>query len=83
MGILIWIILGGLVGWIASTMLIRNSGAGVVANVIVGLIGGVIGGLLVNLVTRHPVLEFSLQGLFVAVLGAVVFLFVWNAAQRR
>lgn len=83
MGIISWIILGGLAGWVASKIVGRDQSMGIIANVIVGVIGAFVGGFIANLVGRNPVIGFNLSSFFVAVLGAVVFLAILNAIQRR
>ncbi len=83
MGIFSWIIFGGLAGWVASRLAGQNKSMGLIANIIVGVIGAFLGGLAANLVGRNPVIGFSLSSLFVAVLGAVVFLAVLSAIQRQ
>lgn len=50
MGILAWIIMGGLAGWIASIIMKKNASMGVLANILVGIVGAFIGGLLMSLV---------------------------------
>lgn len=81
MGIISWIILGGVAGWIASRMVGRGSSIGLVANVVVGIIGAFVGGFTANLVSRNNVIGFNLASFFVAVLGAVVFLAVLRAIR--
>lgn len=83
MGIISWIILGGLAGWVASKIVGQNRNMGLVASIVVGIIGSFIGGFIANLVGRNPVMSFSLSSFFVAVLGAVVFLAILSAIRGR
>jgi uncharacterized membrane protein YeaQ/YmgE (transglycosylase-associated protein family) len=83
MGVLSWIILGGLAGWVGSRITGRQKQMGLLANIIVGIIGAVVGGFIANLVGRAPVFGLNFQSFFVALLGTVVFLFVLSAIQRR
>ena len=76
MGLCSWIILGGLAGWVASMLAGTNARMGLVANVIVGVVGAVVGGFLMHLVGGHGVTGFNLYSFGVALLGAVVTLFV-------
>ena len=79
--ILLWIILGGVAGWIASMIMDTDASMGPIANIIVGIVGAVIGGFLVSLF-GVDVQVFSIAGLLVAILGAVVLLFIIGAIQR-
>jgi len=74
MGIIAWIVLGGIAGWVASKIMGTDASMGVVANVVVGIVGAVIGGFLFSLVGASDAVGFDLWGLFVAVIGSVVLL---------
>jgi uncharacterized membrane protein YeaQ/YmgE (transglycosylase-associated protein family) len=73
--ILVWIIVGGLAGWLAS-VLVRGGGMGILMNVIVGIVGAFIGGLIVELFGGTGFTGFNLWSFIVAVIGAVVLLLV-------
>lgn len=84
-----WIIVGGLVGWLASLITGRNRRQGCLMNVIVGVVGAALGGLGYNLITgRGLTFSFgsfditSFGGFVVALAGAVVLLAVLNLIQR-
>jgi uncharacterized membrane protein YeaQ/YmgE (transglycosylase-associated protein family) len=74
MGILGWIVLGGLAGWIAKNVTGVGERRGCIFNVIVGMLGAVAGGLIFSWLGKQGVTGFNLWSLFVAVIGAVVFL---------
>ena len=74
MGILGWIILGGIAGWLASLIMGTNASMGIVANVVVGIIGALIGGFLFSLLGGGYVTGFNIWSLFVAFVGSVVLL---------
>ena len=74
MGILSWILLGGIAGWIASLIMDTNEQQGILANVVVGIIGALIGGFVVGLFGGEGVGGFSIYGLIVATIGAVILL---------
>lgn len=76
MGIISWIILGGIAGWIASMVARTNESMGIFANIIVGIIGAMIGGFLFGLMGGEGVSGFNLYSLFVAIVGSVVLLFI-------
>lgn len=76
MGIIAWIILGALAGWIASLIMKTDGEQGAVLNIVVGIIGAVIGGWIMSLFNASDVTGFNLYSLFVAVIGACALLFV-------
>lgn len=83
-----WIILGGLVGWLASLVMGTSGRQGCFADVAVGIVGSFVGGLLYNLITGQGLsfdFEFTwnLTSILVALLGAVIFLAIMKALQRR
>jgi uncharacterized membrane protein YeaQ/YmgE (transglycosylase-associated protein family) len=75
MGILGWIILGGLAGWLASR-LVRGTGLGLIGDILVGIVGGVIGGFLIGALGGTGVTGFNLWSFVVALLGAILLLFL-------
>ncbi len=80
---ILWIIFGALAGWIASMIMGANARMGALANIVVGIVGALIGGFLMNNVFGAPgVTGFNLTSLIVAVLGAVVLLFVMGLVRR-
>jgi uncharacterized membrane protein YeaQ/YmgE (transglycosylase-associated protein family) len=81
MGILGWIILGGLAGWIASAL--TGSREGCLMNIVIGIAGALIGGFLFSYFGRASVTGLNLWSLIVAVGGAVVLLLVVGAVRRR
>ena len=82
MGLLTWILIGVVAGWAASVVTRRHDRRAYLVNIVVATIGAIAGGFSANLVTRHPVLDFSLESFFVGILGTVVFVAVANAVQR-
>jgi uncharacterized membrane protein YeaQ/YmgE (transglycosylase-associated protein family) len=82
MGILSWIVLGAISGWIGS-MLVNKTGEGLFRDIILGIIGGVVGGWIFSALGSTGVTGFNLWSLFVAVVGAVVVLALYHAVIRR
>ncbi len=82
MGIIIWIIFGALVGWIASIIMKTNAEQGVILNIIVGIIGAVIGGWLMSFFGSSGVSGFNLYSFVVAVIGAMVLIFIVKILRR-
>lgn len=76
MNILLWIILGGLAGWVASLIMHRDEG--LIADVIIGIIGALLGGWLFGLFGGPTVTGFNLLSFVVAVVGSIVLLFIIN-----
>jgi len=84
MGLLAWIVFGGLAGWLASVLMRRNDRMGCLTNIVVGVVGAFIGGFLFQLVTGAGIsMGFNLRSFLVAVGGAVVLLFVVGLFGRR
>lgn len=83
MGIIGWLIIGALAGWIASMITKNNQNMGAVKNIIVGIIGGVLGGLVMNMAGGVGITGFNLWSLFVACVGAIILLLIINAFRRR
>ncbi len=82
MGIIIWIIFGGIAGWIASLIMKTDSQQGIMLNVIVGIIGAVVGGWVMSFLGGTGVTGFNLYSLIVAVVGAVILIAVIKALRR-
>ena len=83
MGIIGWIVLGGLAGWVASMIAGTNARQGLLGNIIVGIIGAFIGGFVIGLLGGEGATGFNLWTFVVAVLGAVILLFIWKAITGR
>ena len=83
MGIIAWIIFGALAGWVASLIMGTSSRQGCLVDIVVGVVGAFIGGALVELTTgRNFNVGFDIRSFIVAVLGAVVLLFLLNVLRR-
>lgn len=74
MGVISWIIFGGLAGWVASMIMNKNASMGIIANVIVGIIGAFLGGYIMSLLGGWGITGFNIRSFFVAVLGSVMLL---------
>ena len=81
MGVLGWIVLGFLAGFIASK-LVNNRDQGLPFDILLGIVGAVIGGWLFNAAGATGMTGFNVWSLLVAVLGAVVLLVAWHAIRR-
>lgn len=82
MSIIGWLVLGLIAGFIASK-LYSGSGQGVLMDIVLGVIGAFVGGFLFSAVGGAPVTGFNLYSMLVAIVGAVVVLFVYHAVVGR
>lgn len=82
MNILLWIIAGGIAGWIASIIMGTNARQGFFADILLGIIGAVIGGFVMSVFGQPGVTGFNLYSILVAVLGAVVLIWIGRLMQR-
>lgn len=87
MDILAWIVLGLIAGAIAKAIYPGNQGGGILGTMLLGIIGAFIGGSLYSFLTTGTLVVssagLSLGGVVVAVLGAIVALFIYYAVTRR
>lgn len=81
MGILAWIILGGVAGWLASLIMKTDASQGVLLNIVVGIVGAFVGGFAFSLLGGEGVTGFNLYSLLVALVGAVIFLWIVKAVR--
>ena len=85
MNFIIWLIVGGLIGWVASMIMKTNAQQGVILNVIVGIVGAFLGGWLISPLVGVPTINqnaFSVGALLVSVLGAIILLAIVNLFRR-
>ena len=80
--IVVWVIVGGLAGWIAGKIVGKDSQMGLFANITVGVLGAIIGGFILNLFGLSGVTGFNLWSILVAILGAVILLLVMNKIRK-
>lgn len=85
MGWIIALIVGGIAGWLASKVMNRDASMGIFWNVVVGCVGSLIGNAVAGplLGISGSVQEFSLTGLIIAFVGAVILLAIVNMVQRK
>ncbi|HEX8485987.1 GlsB/YeaQ/YmgE family stress response membrane protein [Sphingomonas sp.] len=85
MGIIILLIVGGIVGWLASLIMRTDGQQGIFLNIVVGIVGAVLAGfILTPLIGGAPITsgEISIQSVLVSLLGAVVLLGIINLFRR-
>ena len=79
MGIIIWLVVGGVCGWLASLIMRTDAQQGVILNIVVGIIGAVISGLIFCVNMNAGI---TVESFLYALLGAVILLAVVNLVRR-
>lgn len=74
MGILLWIVFGAIAGWLASVLM--KSDSGLLWDIVLGIVGAAIGGFVMNLFGQPSVTGFNIYSLFVAIVGAVILIWI-------
>jgi uncharacterized membrane protein YeaQ/YmgE (transglycosylase-associated protein family) len=85
MNFIIWLVIGGLIGWVASMVMRTDGQQGIFLNVVVGIVGAAIGGWFLSPLFGVSTINqsnFSLPGLLVSLLGAIILLAVVNLFRR-
>jgi uncharacterized membrane protein YeaQ/YmgE (transglycosylase-associated protein family) len=83
-GILSWILVGLIAGWLAD-MLMKGKGQGVIFNIVLGIVGALVGGFLASALfnVADPLTGFNVQSLIVALLGAIVVIAIVRVLPGR
>lgn len=79
MGIIVWLIVGGIVGWLASLIMRTDAQQGIILNIVVGIVGAVIAGLLLGQSINDAI---TIESFLYSLLGAVVLLAIVNLIRR-
>lgn len=85
MNFIIWIVMGGILGWLASLVMKTDAQQGILLNIIVGIVGAFLGGWLLAPLFGTGTInqnDFSIGSLFVSFLGAVILLAIVNLFRR-
>jgi uncharacterized membrane protein YeaQ/YmgE (transglycosylase-associated protein family) len=85
MNIIIWLIVGGVIGWLASLLMRTDAQQGVLLNIVVGIVGALIGGWLISPMVGLPTINegaLSLGSILVSLIGAVILLAIVNLFRR-
>ncbi|QNG20457.1 GlsB/YeaQ/YmgE family stress response membrane protein [Rhodococcus triatomae] len=83
LGIIGWIIIGGLAGWIGSKIMGTDEQQGIVLNIVVGVVGGLLGGFLLSIFGVDVESAGWFFSFFTCLLGAVILLWIVNAVRSR
>lgn len=84
--LIVWLVVGGLIGWVASMIMKTDAQQGKFLNVVVGIVGAMIGGWLLSPLLGLGTInqgDFSIGSLVVSLLGSMVLLFIVNLFRRR
>ncbi len=85
MNFIIWLVMGGLIGWVASLIMKTDAQQGIVLNVVVGIVGALLGGWFVAPLLGTGTInqnDFSISGLLASLIGAVILLAIVNLFRR-
>ena len=86
MTFIMWLVVGGILGWLASIVMKTNDRQGIILNIIVGIVGAFLGGLVLAPLFHTGTInqgDFSIGSLFVSFLGAIILLAIVNFFRRR
>jgi uncharacterized membrane protein YeaQ/YmgE (transglycosylase-associated protein family) len=84
MGIVAWLVLGAIAGYLAGMLVRGDEGLGVIGHVALGVVGALVGGFLAGaLFGTNPVNQLDAGSIVVATIGAVIAVIVWNASTGR
>lgn len=79
-GIIVWLIVGGVVGWLASLIMRTDAQQGIILNIVVGIVGAFLAGLLLGGGTINQ--QITIESFLYSLLGAVVLLAIVNLVRR-
>ena len=85
MNFIIWLVVGGLIGWVASMIMNTDAQQGAILNIVVGIVGAFLGGWLISPLVGVPTINqdaFSLGALLVSLVGAVILLAIVNLLRK-
>lgn len=85
MGFIIWILVGALVGWIASLVMKTDAQQGAILNIVIGIVGAFVGGYLISPLVGISTINqdaLSIPSILVSIVGAIIVIAVWNLIRR-
>ena len=85
MGIITWIVLGAIAGYLAGFLVKGDEGLGVIGHILLGIVGALIGGFLAGVLFNTNPIDgaFDISSIVTATIGAVIAVVVWNAVRGR
>ena len=85
MNFIIWLVVGGILGWLASLIMKTDAQQGIGLNIVVGIIGALVGGWLISPLIGGGTInqgDFSVMGLVSSLIGAIILLAIVNLVRR-
>ena len=85
MNFIVWLLVGGIIGWIASKVMNTDAQQSVILNMVVGIIGAFLGGMLISPLVGVPTINqnaFSIGAMLVSLVGAIILLAIVNLFRR-
>ena len=85
MGFIVWLIVGGVVGWLASLVMRTDAQQGVILNIVVGIVGALLAGFLITpLIGGASIMDgaLNIQSILISLVGAVILLAIVNMVRR-
>lgn len=83
MGLILWVVFGGIVGYLATIIMGTNSQSGIIMNIVIGIVGAVIGGAAMSTIGETAITGFNLYSFLVALVGAVGFIALLGAINKQ
>jgi uncharacterized membrane protein YeaQ/YmgE (transglycosylase-associated protein family) len=86
MGLISWLVVGAIAGWLAGMLVKGDESMGVIGHIVLGIIGALVGGFVVGLVTpggRDYINGINIETIVTATIGAVLAVVLWNAVLGR
>ncbi len=86
MNFILWLVIGGLLGWVASMIMGTNARQGLILNIVVGIVGAFLGGLLLAPLFGTGTInrgDFSISSLLVSFVGTIILLAIVNFFRGR
>ena len=82
MGFIVWLIVGGIIGWLASLVMRTDAQQGIILNIVVGIVGAVIAGLIFGNGNINDANPLDLTNILWSLLGAIILLAIVNLIRR-
>lgn len=85
MGIIAWIVVGAIAGWVASKVVPGDEGYGVLGGLIAGIVGAIVGGFIFSQLTgdKDWLTGINIATLVAAIVGSIIVVYVWNMIAKR
>ena len=86
MGLISWLVVGAIAGWLAGLLVKGDEGMGVIGHIVLGIVGAIVGGFLFGVLVpgdRDFVNGINIETIVTATIGAVIAVVVWSAVQGR